>query len=55
MSRIRGQGPLGLRERLTRGDAVASTVAFALLATVEWLAWLDEPLVGAGVGSSVGH
>lgn len=53
---VRPAGMLALRERLARGNnALAFTVAFALLATAEWLAWLDEPLVGAGVGSGAGR
>ncbi|MEU6990537.1 asparagine synthase-related protein [Streptomyces sp. NPDC046465] len=39
---VRPSGMLLLRERLAAGDAVASTLAFALLSTVEWLHWLDD-------------
>lgn len=47
---VRLDGVATLRRRLHQGDGLAFTVAFALLAAAEWLAWRDEPLVGAGVG-----
>lgn len=52
---VRPAGMATLRQRLHHGDGPAFTVAFALLATAEWLSWLDEPLVGAGVGPSGVH
>ncbi|MGW2842929.1 asparagine synthetase B family protein [Streptomyces sp. NPDC001493] len=50
---VRPAGMLLLRERLAAGDAVASTLAFALLSTVEWFCWLDDSAARSEASVSV--